>query len=333
VKKVIKKRGQTDIEMKSLWLANTLRLLHCLKQYSGEAQFQNESSAKQIEHCLRNFDLSAYRRVLSDIAVWIYQGITKVLEEEIQPFLVVAILEHEGIGGLSGDKPRPMRGRAGSTGNDLDSPTHVDPKEALDRLLTYFTRFHAVLQKHGLDPEIISQIFRQIFYFVCAGSLNNLLLRKDMCHWSRGMQIRYNVAQLEQWARDQKIEDTGNKVIDTLLPVIQATQLLQARKQEEDVGGICDMCDKLRVSQIIKILNLYTPADEFEERVSPAFVRKIQTRLSERSVDEAKNQVTLLMDTKFSFAVRFPFSPSNIHFEELEMPDQYSGLAQLVRKV
>jgi hypothetical protein len=29
------------------------------------------------------------------------------------------------------------------------------------------------------------------------------------------------VAQLEQWARDQKIEDSGNKVIDTLLPVIQ----------------------------------------------------------------------------------------------------------------
>ena len=24
----------------------------------------------------------------------------------------------------------------------------------------------------------------------------------------------------------------------------------QARKQEEDVAGICDMCDKLRVSQV-----------------------------------------------------------------------------------
>jgi len=33
---------------------------------------------------------------------------------------------------------------------------------------------------------------------------------------------------------------------------VQATQLLQARKNEEDVGGICEMCDKLRVSQIIK---------------------------------------------------------------------------------
>eukprot|EP00092_Neocalanus_flemingeri_P009668 GFUD01010409.1.p1 GENE.GFUD01010409.1~~GFUD01010409.1.p1 ORF type:complete len:1838 (+),score=622.26 GFUD01010409.1:290-5803(+) len=333
IKKTIKKRGQTDIELKTLWLSNTLRLLHCLKQYSGEPQFQAESSAKQIEHCLRNFDLSAYRRVLSDIAVWIYQGITKVMEEEVQPGLVVALLEHEGIGGLSGDKPRPMRGRAGSTGNDLDTPTHLDPKEALDGLLTQLTRFHLVLQKHGLDPEIISQIFRQIFYYLCAGSLNNLLLRKDMCHWSRGMQIRYNIAQLEQWARDQNLEDTGSKVIDTLLPIIQATQLLQARKSEEDVPGICDMCDKLRVSQIIKILNLYTPADEFEERVSPAFVRKIQNKLQERAMEEAKNQVTLLMDTKFSFAVRFPFNPSNINFAELEIPQMYNNLPQLVRKV
>jgi len=333
IKKTIKKRGQTDIELKTLWLSNTLRLLHCLKQYSGEPQFQAESTAKQIEHCLRNFDLSAYRRVLSDIAVWIYQGITKVMEEEVQPGLVVALLEHEGIGGLSGDKPRPMRGRAGSTGNDLDTPTHLDPKEALDGLLTQLTRFHLVLQKHGLDPEIISQIFRQIFYYLCAGSLNNLLLRKDMCHWSRGMQIRYNIAQLEQWARDQNLEDTGSKVIDTLLPIIQATQLLQARKSEEDVPGICDMCDKLRVSQIIKILNLYTPADEFEERVSPAFVRKIQNKLQERAMEEAKNQVTLLMDTKFSFAVRFPFNPSNINFAELEIPEMYNNLPQLVRKV
>ena len=36
-------------------------------------------------------------------------------------------------------------------------------------------------------------------------------------------------------------------------------------------------------------------------------------------MEEAKNQVTLLMDTKFSFAVRFPFNPSNINFAELEV--------------
>jgi hypothetical protein len=28
----------------------------------------------------------------------------------------------------AGDKPRAMRGRAGSTGNDLDAPAYMDPK-------------------------------------------------------------------------------------------------------------------------------------------------------------------------------------------------------------
>ena len=53
VKKTIKKRGQTDIELKTLWLSNTLRLLHCLKQYSGETQFQAQSTAMQVQLCLR----------------------------------------------------------------------------------------------------------------------------------------------------------------------------------------------------------------------------------------------------------------------------------------
>jgi len=41
--------------------------------------------------------------------------------------------------------------------------------------------------------------------------------------------------------------------------------------------------------QIIKILNLYTPADEFEERVPVSFIRKIQATLQERS--EPQEQV------------------------------------------
>ena len=53
------------------------------------------------------------------------------------------------------------------------------------------------------------------------------------------------------------------------------------------------MCDALKVSQIIKILNLYTPADEYEERVSPSFVRKIQNKLQDRAAIETEQQVSL----------------------------------------
>ena len=72
IKKVIKKRHE-DLDTTVLWLSNTLRLLHNLKQYSGDKTFQAENTSKQNDQCLRNFDLSEYRQVLSDIAVWIYQ--------------------------------------------------------------------------------------------------------------------------------------------------------------------------------------------------------------------------------------------------------------------
>ena len=47
-----------------------------------------------------------------------------------------------------------------------------------------------VLNMHAMDPELVKQVFRQLFYFICAHALNNLLLRKDMCHWTKGMQMR-----------------------------------------------------------------------------------------------------------------------------------------------
>ncbi|XP_064089010.1 unconventional myosin-Va-like isoform X3 [Macrobrachium nipponense] len=315
VKRVIKKRHE-DLDSTVLWLSNTLRLLHNLKQYSGDKAFQAENTVKQNEQSLKNFDLSEYRQVLSDIAVWIYNGVIKLMEEKVQPLIVPSILEHEAIAGLSGNKPGGMRGRAGSVARELESP--VEPQKALDLLLKEMTQFYRTLAMFGTDPELITQVFRQIFYFICAGSLNNLLLRKDMCHWSKGMQIRYNLSHLEQWTRDMRLHESG--VTDTLAPIIQAAQLLQARKTDDDVHSICDMCDKLSVSQIIKILNLYTPADEFEERVPISFIHKIQTKLQERAEGE-QAQATLLMNTKFAFPVRFPFNPSSIHLEDIELPD------------
>jgi len=346
VKKVIKKKGMNDLEVKILWLSNLIRLLNNLKQYSGEKQFQTESTAKQVEQCLRNFDLSEFRRVLMDVAVWIYQGVNKLLEEEIQPILVPATLEHEGISGIGEMKNQPSKSMSYDSGESTSGGSQtgggsgggrgqqINPQEALDRMLRLLTRFHNIFTKHSLDPEVISLLFKQLFFYICAGSLNNLLLRKELCHWSKGMQIRYNIAQLEQWARDQKVNsDDKTSVISSLTPIIQACQLLQARKSDEDVQKTCDTCDQLKVSQIIKILNLYTPADEFEERVTPSFVRKVQAKLADRAALENAHQATLLMDTKFCFAVKFPFHPSSIQLEELEIPEFYNNLHKLLKKV
>lgn len=76
----------------------------------------------------------------------------------------------------------------------------------------------------------------------------------------------------------------------TLQPIIQAAHLLQARKTEEDVTSVCEMCSALTPLQICKILNLYTPVDEFEQRVPVAFIRKVQAKLQERSSYNSQQQ-------------------------------------------
>ncbi|KAM4744940.1 unconventional myosin-Va isoform 2-T2 [Anableps anableps] len=305
IKKILKKRGD-DFETVSFWLANTCRFLHCLKQYSGDEAFMKHNTSRQNEHCLSNFDLAEYRQVISDLAIQIYQQLVKCMENILQPMIVSGMLEHETIQGVSGVKPTGLRKRTSSI---ADEGTYT-----LDSILRQLSAFHSTMCQHGTDPELIKQVVKQLFYIIGAVTLNNLLLRKDMCSWSKGMQIRYNVSQLEEWLRDKGLMICGAK--ETLEPLIQAAQLLQVKKKtDEDAEAICSMCHALTTAQIVKVLNLYTPVNEFEERVSVAFIRTIQTRLRDRC-----ESPQLLMDTKMIYPVTFPFNPSSLALETIQIP-------------
>uniref|UniRef100_A0A4W4EKV3 Myosin VAa n=1 Tax=Electrophorus electricus TaxID=8005 RepID=A0A4W4EKV3_ELEEL len=309
IKKILKKRGD-DFETVSFWLANTCRFLHCLKQYSGDEQFMKYNTPKQNDHCLSNFDLAEYRQVLSDLAIQIYQQLIKCMENILQPMIVSGMLEHETIQGVSGVKPTGLRKRTSSI---ADEGTYT-----LDSILRQLSSFHATMCQHGTDPELIKQVVKQQFYIIGAVTLNNLLLRKDMCSWSKGMQIRYNVSQLEEWLRDKNLMVCGAK--ETLEPLIQAAQLLQVKKKtDEDAEAICSMCNTLTTAQIVKVLNLYTPVNAFEERVSVTFIRTIQNRLRDR-----KESPQLLLDTKTIYPVTFPFSPSSLALETIQIPSSLS---------
>ncbi|XP_066568297.1 unconventional myosin-Vb isoform X1 [Amia ocellicauda] len=308
IKKVLKKQND-DFETTSFWLANTSRLLHCLKQYSGDEAFMTQNSAKQNEHCLKNFDLAEYRQVLSDLSIQIYQQLIKVAEGIMHPMIVSAMLESESIPSLAGVKPMGYRNRSSS----MDGDTY-----SLDALIIQLGNFHSTMCEHGLDPEIIQQVFKQLFYMINAVTLNNLLLRKDVCSWSTGMQLRFNISQMEEWLRSKNLQQSG--AISTMEPLIQAAQLLQVKKKtNEDAKAICTMCTALSTQQIVKILNLYTPLNEFEERVTVSFIRSIQGLLQDNTDSQQ-----LLVDAKHTFPVLFPYTPSNLSLETLHIPASLS---------
>ncbi|XP_026153683.1 unconventional myosin-Vb isoform X2 [Mastacembelus armatus] len=309
IKKVLKKNND-DFEMISFWLANTSRLLHCLKQYSGDEAFMTQNTAKQNEHCLKNFDLAEYRQVLSDLSIQIYQQLIKVAEGIIQPMIVSAMLESESIPSLATVKPMGYRNRSSSMDTDANGPASY----TLEALIRQLGQFHSIMRDHGLDPEIVGQVVRQLFHCINAITLNNLLLRKDVCSWSTGMQLRYNTSQMEEWLRANNLYQS--KAAATLEPIIQVAQLLQVKKKtSQDAEAICSLCSALTTQQIVKILNLYTLLNEFEERVTVSFIRNIQNQLQERN-----DPPQLLVDTKHTFPVLFPYTPSALSLETLAIP-------------
>ncbi|EPY73095.1 myosin-Vc [Camelus ferus] len=145
-------------------------------------EFMKHNSPHQNKNCLNNFDLSEYRQILSDVAIRIYHQFIIVMENNIQPIIVPGMLEFESLQGISGLKPTGFRKRSSSI-DDTDAYT-------MTSILQQLSYFYSTMCQNGLDPEIVRQAVKQLFFLIGAVTLNSLFLRKDMCSCRKGMQIR-----------------------------------------------------------------------------------------------------------------------------------------------
>ncbi|KAM6387833.1 unconventional myosin-Vc [Pluvialis apricaria] len=308
IKQVVKEHSE-DFEMLSFWLSNTYYFLNCLKQYSGEEEFMKCNTPQQNKNCLKHFDLSEYRQILSDLAIRIYHQFIIVMENNIQPMIVPGMLEYESLQGISGLKPTGFRKRSSSI-DDTDTYT-------MTSILQQLSYFYSTMCQNGLDSELLKQAVKQLFFLIGAITLNSLFLRKDMCSCRKGMQIRCNISYLEEWLKDKNLQSSNVK--ETLEPLSQAAWLLQVKKiTDDDAKEICEHCTSLSTVQIVKILNSYTPIDDFEKRVTPSFVRKVQAMLNNR-----EDVPQLMLDTKYLFQVTFPFTPSPHALEMIQVPSSF----------
>ncbi|CAN9499417.1 unnamed protein product [Ophioblennius macclurei] len=297
-----------DFELLSFWLSNTYQLINCLKQYSGEEEFQKQSTPRQKKNCLQNFDLSEYRQILSDLAIHIYHQFISIMEKSLNPAIVPGMLEHESLQGISSMKPTGFRKRSNSIYEDSETYT-------ISSIIQQLTGFHSIMTHHSMDQGLVRQAVKQLFFIVGATTLNNIMLRKDMCSCRKGMQIRCNISYLEEWLKEKDLQSSN--AMDTLKPLSQAAWLLQVNKTtDDDAKEIIETCTELHPVQIIKILNSYTPIDDFEKRVSASFVRKVQSLLQDHD-----GSTQLMLDTDYRFQVMFPFCPSTQALELLQVPN------------
>ncbi|XP_056134033.1 unconventional myosin-Va [Lampris incognitus] len=305
------KKYSNDVNMTALCLKNACLLNDLLTQHSPK----KDRSLGLEEMVPLTCDFSDLSRALSDLCIQAYQQLLFITETCLQNIIVPAMLESETIPGLSNStvKLGGSRKRASS-----DPRTVGSEAPTMASVLRELGALHTAMSRQALPHTLMEQALRQLTYLISASTINSLLLRKDMCCWSRGMQIRYNVSLLEEWLRSRGLQAGGAVV--TLEPLIQAAQLLQVgKKTEADAKALVQTCTSLSNQQIVKILTLYTPHSELEERVTLNFIRSVQGLLKGRCDSQPPQ---LLLDVRRVFPVTFPHLPTTIlHADQLEIPD------------
>lgn len=303
------KKHVNDVDMTAFFLKNICLLHDLLLRHSPKQSLDSDDLVPLTA------DLGDLIRSLSDLCIQAYQQLLTITGTKLHPIIVSAVMESETIPNLSGSgvKQGISRKRAGSdprpTGSDAPTMAFV---------LRELGALHTAMTHQALPSTLLEQAYRQLTHYISAASFNSMLLRKDMCCLSRGMQIRYNVTLLEDWLRSRGIQAGG--AIATLEPLIQAAQLLQmGKKTEENARAIVQTCTALSSQQIVKILTLYTPQCDPDEKVTVNFLRIIQGLLKGHADGHPRQ---LLMDIRREFPVIFPSAPQPVvSAEQLVIPE------------
>lgn len=89
-----------------------------------------------------------------------------------------------------------------------------------------------ILQTYSVHPSLIHYTLAQLLYFISAETFNQILTSKGLCSRSRAMQIRYNLAGIEEWVRANLLPKSLFHHIKT---VVELLQFLQCMSQLQDL--------------------------------------------------------------------------------------------------
>jgi myosin-5 len=291
------KKNERTLPGITMWTCIAIRLTHLIFQYSGEPDACSLNTQVQNNHILKNFDINEFRSVFSETSITLYKKMITMIQDKIKPMVVSSMLDHDSLHGNTSGKS--IEDLMRELGNNLD-----------------------LIKEFGCDDIVLRQVLRQLIYFIVSISLNQLLVRRDLCNWTKAMQLRYNVSQIEEFLSRRNLRE--GPIIKELNPLVQSSQLMQVKKQDEnDAKLLLQMCDSLTGAQVLKLLQLITPVHEYEEVVPARFLSIIKNKTS-------KNPGIQQRDVAHIFTPEFPYVPSDVVLTELELPHEVRKYAQLI---
>lgn len=251
------------VETRLVCLVNMLKLYNLLRQYGDIEEFENLNTDAQNRQQLKNFDLTDYRRTILTKIVFFYGVFTIHVQSTIKQLIVPALLEYD----------ETVRGKK-TARRSVDAEQNVtDPAALVRRLNELYEKFNYF----GLGQTYVVQIFHQIFSYISAVALNNILLRSDLCTWRTGMKITHNTGVIRSWAQKIGLPAAVHSKLDVL---VEVSTLLQIRKldKDTDVKSIVDICKLLSATQILKIIKNYR-SDDAQPPITQSFIEALSKAL------------------------------------------------------
>lgn len=272
----------------AFWLTNTHEL-YSFVSYAQSAIVSNEEISKVMGESEYDLFLKLIADAREDFEslsynifnIWI-KKMMSILEEMIVPAIVLA----QALPGFAVPDSSPL----------LSKMFQNEPKYKMDDVLTFFNDVYWAMKSYYFEPEVVSNVIRELLKFVNAYCFNDLIMRRQFLSWKRGLQLNYNVTRVDEWCKGHNITD-GSHYLSHLF---QVSKLLQLRKNTpEDIDVIYEICYTLKPVQIQKLFSQYHVAD-YETPISPMITQglaeKVKSSKSSTDYFEPINKNSLFED-------------------------------------
>lgn len=227
-------KQQWDMTMLAFWISNATLLLHYLKKDSGLTAVTTDFQARMAEQIHE-----------------IYILILRDAERRMDKVLNEAMLDHETIPGFEDIqfqnewnflRPKPKPRAPSPIERRFRPPSPKRKAQTSPRNITSLLSSSLfVLDLYDIHSVITSQILSQLLFWLSAEIFNRIMANKKYLARTKAMQIRMNISQLEDWARNNNrqpehfengsMTSTGENTVEAarrhLEPVVQLLQWLQ----------------------------------------------------------------------------------------------------------
>eukprot|EP01114_Cavostelium_apophysatum_P016651 TRINITY_DN4783_c0_g1_i3.p1 TRINITY_DN4783_c0_g1~~TRINITY_DN4783_c0_g1_i3.p1 ORF type:complete len:1580 (-),score=460.18 TRINITY_DN4783_c0_g1_i3:46-4674(-) len=234
----------SDITVLSFWLSNAALLLHM--SCSEENVF---ISLDNVSHAMKkqdSYDAAPMEMLINSVGR-IYARFLNSVYKLLRPALI----------------------------NSIEEKIALDQSNVKE--ITRILSLIVIAMQTSLINEALSQkIFQQIFYYINSIVFNEIVLRRDLCTFSKGLEMKMKLSGIEIWSRKPENKDWTGEAYKELEMSKQLSSILTVDKTMLTNADMREaICPHLNLVQIKQLLSSYQADESLENPVSIHTIQQI----------------------------------------------------------